>query len=353
VKPLLLIALVGAALMGAGGLMTLKRDAGTPSVDPDVARPVDRWPDQVVADGVIEGARPEVALRTEVAGLLAAVPARENEDVRRGALVAELQNASQTHQVALAAAEVAVAEAELERLRNGERPEKQKIAAAAEQGKRVLYEQAKTDFTRSQRLLERGSSSPEERDRDRFAMERTRAEWDEAAAERALIEAPARADEVATASARVDSARARLRLAEAELAKTRLLAPFDGRVLRIFAEPGELAGPVLTTPQPILILADLSRRRVRAFVEELDAARVREGQRATVTADGLPGREFPGRVSEVAGRMGKRALQSDAPGEYKDLYFREIVIDLDTYEELPLNLRVRARVDVPSAEEAR
>jgi hypothetical protein len=42
--------------------------------------------------------------------------------------------------------------------------------------------------------------------------------------------------------------------------------------------------------------------------------------------------------------MGRRAPQTDAPGEYKDLYFREVVIDPDDAGELPLNLRVQARI---------
>src|SRR6266436_2233687 len=42
--------------------------------------------------------------------------------------------------------------------------------------------------------------------------------------------------------------------------------------------------------------------------------------------DGLPGQELRGKVALVAPRMGKRVLQSDAPGEYSDLYFREVVI---------------------------
>ena len=83
---------------------------------------------------------------------------------------------------------------------------------------------------------------------------------------------------------------------------------------------------------------------MRAFVEELDATRVCIGQPAVITADGLPEKRFAGKVAQVAARMGKRTLLSDEPGEYKDLYFREVLIDLDAGNELPLNLRVQARI---------
>lgn len=68
-----------------------------------------------------------------------------------------------------------------------------------------------------------------------------------------------------------------------------------------------------------------------------------------VTADGYPGQEFVGQVREVAGRMGKDAPQTDAPGEYKDVYFREVLLDLENATDLPLNLRVQVRMKPASS----
>jgi len=257
-------------------------------------------------------------------------------------LLAEMDNETQKQRVALAAAELTRARAQLARLRNGERAERRRAIAAVEEARKVLVQQTKADWERSRKLAENRSASREEYDRSYFTMLRAAAEWDEAVAERALVEAPARDDEIAIEEGNVAAAEARLRLAEAELAKTRLLAPCSGRILQVFAEPGEQAGPAM--PQPILLLADLSKRRVRAFVEELDATRVEVGQRAQVTADGLPGREFEGAVVLVMPRMGQRGPRSDAPGEFKDLYFREALIDLDAGDELPINLRVQVRI---------
>src|SRR5208282_4058471 len=102
-----------------------------------------------------------------------------------------------------------------------------------------------------------------------------------------------------------------------------------------------------------LLMANLSKRRVRAFVEELDVCRVRVGQSAAVTADGLPGKEFAGKVAELLPRMGKRVPQSDASGEYKDLYYREALIDLDAADELPTNMRVQVRIAADAEEDLR
>jgi multidrug resistance efflux pump len=318
------------------------------AANPGVAKPVDRSDDRIAADGVVEGARPEAALRPDVAGTLAAIHVRESQRVKRGQLLAELTNETQSHQVALAEAELAIAKAQLAKLKSGERAEKRRAAAAAAEARVIAYRHAQGALERTRRLWENRSISRDEYDRDFFASERARAEMEESAAESALADAPPRPEEVAEAEAKVAAAAARLRLAQAELARTRIVAPTDGQVLRVFAEPGEAAGPARDSA--VLLMADLSHLRVRAFVEELDATRVRVGQTATVTTDGLPGRAFVGKVTQVAPRMGRRAPQNDNPGEYKDLYYREVMIDPEDANELPLNLRVQTRIQAEDKE---
>jgi multidrug resistance efflux pump len=341
-KYLILLAVLVGPGAGLGWHMIVHgREAMPPDAPPAGSAPAGPS-GAVAANGVVEGVRPEAALRPEAAGILASVPAREGQEVAAGQLLAELRNEVQKEQVALAKAEVAVARAELDRVRNGERAEKRKAAQALEAARQALFQQAEADHKRSQRLVRERSASAEQYDTDYFRMLRTKADYEQASAERALVEAPPRPDELAAADGRVAAAEARLRLAEAELAKTRLLAPRAGRVLQVYAEPGEAAGPA--SAQPVLLLADLSRRRVRAFVDELDAARVRPGLRAEVEADGYPGQQFAGRVVTALPRMGKRAPQSDTPGEYKDLYYREVLIELDGDADLPVNLRVRVRI---------
>jgi multidrug resistance efflux pump len=283
-----------------------------------------------------------MALRPEVAGAIKAIQFRENQPVRRGAVLVDLDNECEKAKVAMAEADLALAQAQREQLQNGARAEKRKAIRAAAVAREALYLQAREEYERSQHLVHSRATSREQADATYYKMQRAKAQWQEAQAELALIEAPARADKMKAAAAKVAEARARLKQARAELAKTRLRAPCDGQVLQVYAEPGETAGPA--TAQPVLLLADVSKRRVRAFVEELDAARVKVGQKATVTADSLPGRTFSGTVAVVLPRMGKRAPQTDAPGEYKDVYFREVLIDLDKADELPLNLRVQTRI---------
>jgi HlyD family secretion protein len=342
-KKLLFVLVITGILGSAGGHFALRAAHDHPEPRDRQVAPT-YVGDLLTANGVVESRHPEVAVRPEVTGIIAALHFRENQDVSKGALLVELHNAAQKQQLSLAEADLALAKAQLERLRNGERAEKRKAVAAIEQARAAALHKARNDFERTQKLTSTAAGSREQFDRDYFAYLQAQAAMAQAQAERELIEAPARAEDAAAAEASVAAAEARVRLAQAELAKTRLCAPSDGRVLQVFAEPGELASP--TSAHPILLLADLSKRRVRAFVEELDACRVKSGQAATVTADGLTGKEFKGRLAVVMARMGKRAPESDVPGEYKDVYFREVLIDLEGGEELPLNLRVLAQIRI-------
>lgn len=253
--------------------------------------------DQVAANGVVEGASRERPLAPEVAGTLGFMYVRVNQQVEAGTLLFEIRNEAQRAQVAVAAAQLKVAEAQ--------------------------HEQAKTDFRRSHQIQRQhaGAISEQAVDADRCRQQ--------------------------VALAKVEEARALLQSAEADLAKTQVRAPVAGQVLQIHKEVGVQVGPPLGRGgpgEPVLRLADASRRRVRAFVEELDAGRVQVGQRALASADGFPGREYAGRVVEVVGRMGKDAPESDAPGEYKYIYYREVVIELDGGLELPFNLLVRVKI---------
>jgi multidrug resistance efflux pump len=301
-------------------------------------------PDQVAANGVVEGARPEAALRPEIIGTIETIYYRENRQVQKGDLLVELVNECHRQKVALAEAELATALAELEYLHNGARAEKRTALRAIVEARRAVYQLTVKDWDRVQRMRDKQAMSQEQIDAAHYHMLRAKAELDNAEGEHASVEAPPRQDEVAAAEGRVRAAEARCRLARAELAKTRLRAPTDGRVLRVYAEPAEIAGPHST--QPVLLFADLSRQCVRAFVDELDAPRVQAGQSAVVTCDGLPSQVFKGTVRAVLPRMGKRSLKNDAPEEYKDVYFREVLIDLTDDAKLLVNLQVRVQICV-------
>src|SRR5262249_30526525 len=147
---------------------------------------------------------------------------------------------------------------------NGERKQVREQARADLQAKEAAYQTAQRNFDRTG-LAGRNGISASEVDATRNQLALARAEWEKAKAVLAQIEEGARAEDLEIARRQVEAAEAKVRAAEADLAKTRLIAPTDGKVLRVFGQVGGMVTPLsLMSKDPVLILADLSKRRVRA-----------------------------------------------------------------------------------------
>ena len=132
----------------------------------------------------------------------------------------------------------------------------------------------------------------------------------------------------------VTEAEATLRRAEADLATTRLRAPFAGTVTALEANLGEM----VQAGQVVVVLADLSRMQVETTdLSERDVVHVQVGQPAVVFVEALNA-EIPGRVTQVA-------AQASVIGG--DVVYT-VVVELD---EQPPDLRWGMSVDVQIMDE--
>ncbi len=121
-------------------------------------------------------------------------------------------------------------------------------------------------------------------------------------------------------------ARAELSVAETALGRTRIRAPIDGTVLQVNAKVGEMAAP---SPElSMVLLGDLSKLRVRAEIVERDIDKVRLGQGAVVTSDAYPGRQFEGRVTQVARAMSQPLVSQKGPRRPNDVDVLEVMVEL-------------------------
>lgn len=86
-----------------------------------------------------------------------------------------------------------------------------------------------------------------------------------------------------------------LALSRSQLDKMHVRASEAGTVVEKLVEDGEW----LTPGRALFRLASVNRLKVTCLVDEIDAPRLRPGNRAEVTADSLPGRKFPGKVTQI------------------------------------------------------
>lgn len=123
-----------------------------------------------------------------------------------------------------------------------------------------------------------------------------RAQLQQAQARLARLEAGARPEEIAIAEAEVARARAALEAARLALSRCEIRAPFAGTVGRVHVRAGELVVP----GQSLVTLGDLTALQVETTdLDEVDVARVLVGQKVTVTFDAVPDRVFRGHIARI------------------------------------------------------
>jgi multidrug resistance efflux pump len=293
---------------------------------------------EIYATGIVEGATEDIHLRPEHAGRVSDVFVKAGDWVEAGDVLLRLDQDRQKQEVALAAANLALAEAELERLENGARPEEREEARALLRADVARHDQAARNLQRMEQLHGERAVTQQDVDDHRAVLDTTRAAAQASQARLDRIEAPARADEVRAAKARVAAAQAEKELANIGLAKTELRAPHNACVLDVDAEPGELIG--LDSPEPTVVLVDTSTTRVRAFVEELDAPGITVGMKARITADGLPGKSYSATVVSVSPCMAPKSIESNKPHELYDTKTRQVLLDVEPTKDLIVGLRV-------------
>ena len=332
----------GIALVGVSGLL-IDGQSQTP-----VSRPVEQSGEyKIFALGRVEGSTPEIELRPQLAGRIVEVLVQEGQFVEQGQILLRLDDAEYRHQVALAAAEVELAEAQLGRLLNGAHSQERTQAAALYRAKQAELEGAQLSWKRIQQLSRVQAVSQQQADNQKTAVAALVAEVAAAKAHLQRLESPARQDEIQMNKARIEAAKARLELARVQLQRAELRSPHRGQVLKIDVEAGELTGP--TSAEPAVVLADTTRFQVRAFVEEMDAPRVKVGMTAKIVADGLPDQEFTGRVTRLSPRMCRKQLWTDQPTERYDTKMREVWFELEeAAEALVVGLRVDLTIDPES-----
>ena len=231
-----------------------------------------------------------VVIGTETGGTLAIFRVGEQDAVKRGDVIAELDATEQ--KAALVEARARVQEAD------------------------VSIRFLGTQLEKSRHLVEVGAVPRDE-------LDRMKHQHDMAVAQRAVA--------AATVSRLL-----------ATLAKATIRAPFDGVILERHAEERETLAP----GAQLVTIADLSRLRIEAEVDEFDASRVARGDVVTITAEGNPG-SWKGTVEEVPSAITRRRTKPDDPTRPTDTRVLLVKIAVDVASNrAPLRLGQRVEVAI-------
>jgi HlyD family secretion protein len=203
----------------------------------------------------------QVDVSSEMSGIVKSVAADNNETVKAGQALAELDLDRSLAQRDRAKAQLSVAEAGLADAR----------ATMAEK---------QLTLSRQETLRKKGLATAQD--------------WE--AAQAAQLRAAAA---IAQAEANIEVAKADLKVAQTDIDKSKIVAPIDGMVLKRAVEPGQTVASSLQAPILFTIAGDLKYMQVEADVDEADIGVVQVGQDAKFTVDAFPGRKFPATIKEI------------------------------------------------------
>lgn len=299
-------------------------------------------PGAVGGQGIIEPASPETRVAPAVSGRIARIAVKEGDLVDAGAVLVELDATVERAALAAAEADVNVAKAELARALRGQRKEDVEAASAEASAAKTRAEQSERARARAATLIKTGVISTEEMERAESQANADRASSQAADARKRLAASGSRAEDIQSARARVAAAEARKSQAEATVERLVVRAPLKGEILRISYREGEYVAP--GGAEPLAILGDTTHLRVRMDLDERDVAKVVPGADAWIEVEAFPGRRFQGKVVEKGRRMGRKNVRTDDPVERIDTKVLEVVIDLDSPQDLIPGLRVVAYV---------
>lgn len=293
----------------------------------------------LASPGRIEGITDTINVNAGTDGVLASLRVREGQKVAAGDVVAIIGCNDLAAELAAARAAVESTRHARTRLLRGARKEERQRAAAERTAAEAVLKQTQLHHQRMAQLFERGAISKDAMEEVQRNFEVAESTLAAAMISEELTNAPPLPEELAKADAEVRAAEERVKTAAAKLEKCSVKAPISGTVVRCYLKAGESVST--TFPQPIISLADTSRLRVRAEVDERDVGRIYLNQRAIVLADAFPEQRFMARVSRLSVLMGRKKVHTGDPAEKNDRDVLEVIADLEQTDKLlVLGLRV-------------
>ncbi|BBP46016.1 secretion protein HlyD [Thiosulfatimonas sediminis] len=221
-------------------------------------------------------------LAPSTSGRLQALSVQAGDPVVAQQTLFSLDQEAQQIAVKQVQAQLKQAQANLEDLQTGARPDEIKsLQAQLNQAKATLNLSA-TEKTRWSKLAERGNASQSQKEQAVLAWQIAQANVNNLQASLHLAQLGAREQQITRAKAAVDAAQANLQLAQWQLTQRTLQSPLNGRVEQVFHRLGEY----VSANTPVLALITPQQLKVKFYVPEQQLSHLRVGEPIQVHWDG-------------------------------------------------------------------
>jgi HlyD family secretion protein len=265
----------------------------------------------------------EVNVGFKIAGRIVSLSFEEGDWIEKGMIIARIDDEDLRHRLDLARASLKAAQARLDKLKAGSRPEELREAEARLRQTEYELENKQSHYERMKALFVRGVIPKETLDNAEAGFNVAKESMTRAKESYALVKEGPRKEDIEDARAQVEQARASLRVTETQLSYAVLSSPLSGVVLVKSAEMGEVVNP----GTPVLTLADIGNVWLKGYIPETELSRVKWGQEVIVTTDLYPQKEYRGKISFISSQAEFTPKQIQTEKERVTLVYR-IKVDL-------------------------
>lgn len=303
-----------------------------------------------------------INVNSKVTGRLAWIGVEKGDKVKEGQVLVRLEDQEFRASYLQAQGAVANAKAYLEELQHGSRPEEVAQAQHNLDEARATLANDKLTLDRTKELGATGVVSRQQLDdaTAKFEADQQRANSLEKAFQLAKI--GPRPEELSRAEGALMQAQGQLEYAKSQLDATVIRAPVTGTILDRTAEKGELvtsgfASTAAGGPQgSVVSLADLNDLQVELDIAQADFARLAPNQKATVTTDAYPDKQYDGQIAQISPEANRQKatvqvkVQVLNPGKYPEVQLRPEMNATVRFlaNEKPTNSKDPSGVFVPS-----
>ena len=246
----------------------------------------------------------KIAVGAKVMGRVEWIGVEKGDTVQEGQVLVRLENSEFRAQVNQARANLAAAQARLDELRSGSRPQEKLRDKAAVMQAEANLKKAEADYQRTEKLYRAGVASRAELDSALAARDTSAALLEAARQASTMTDIGPRREEIRAAEAQVQQMKAALDYAHTQLAATEIRAPVSGTVLERIVERGEMVTPSAFggsgARTSVVDLADLTDLQIELDISQTDFARLKMDQRAEIIPEAFPNLRYTGFIAEIA-----------------------------------------------------
>ena len=243
---------------------------------------------QVAATGSLQAVT-TVTVGSQVSGAIEELHADFNSEVKKGQLLAKLDQSILRAQLEQQQATVRTSEATLN------------DTGAAIATTKANVEKTKVDVLDKSRKLARTKELFNDKLVPRDDLDTAQANLDAAAATQKATEAQLQSAEAKYKAdeSRLKQAKASEELARVNLEKTVITSPIAGTIVSRNVDVGQTVAASFNAPVLFTIAADLTKMQVNTAIDEADVGRIKTGMDATFSVDAYPGEIFRGTIAQV------------------------------------------------------